>query len=69
MAKRPGVRQSDLERAAEAAARFLAIGMKPVRIVFGHQGGFAFDFVEKPTTPHDEIDAALNEFEAAHGDD
>jgi hypothetical protein len=69
MAKRPGVRQSDLDRAAEAAARFCALGMKPTRVAFGHQGGFILDFSEKAVAVNDNIDAALSAFEAEHGHD
>ena len=69
MARRPEVRKMDLERAAEAAERFTAIGLKPARITFSHEG-FALDFTARPDRLQDEIDAALAAFERDHhGDD
>lgn len=68
MARRPGVRQSDLDRATEATARFCALGMKPRRVFFGREGGFTLDFENQPA-PANDLDAELAAFEARHGDD
>jgi len=70
MGKRPSVRQSDLERAADAVERFKLLGMRPGRVEFGHQGGFTVIFDDgKPKAADDELDAVLAAFEAAHGHD
>lgn len=69
MARRPGVRQSDLDLAEDAVRRFCAIGMNPRRILFGHQGGFSLDFVGNDNAPPaSEADAFLDKFEAKNGD-
>lgn len=69
MARRPGVRQSDLDQAVDVAARFAALGMNPRRVLFGRQGGFAFDFgAGDDAAAVSAVDAFLDKFEAKNGD-
>lgn len=67
MTRRPAVRKSDLNAALSA---LVAQGMKPRSIRYHADGGFTFDFEERPAPANDDaLDVELAAFEARHGQD
>lgn len=67
MPRRPAVRKSDLSAALGAT---IALGMKPRAIRWHPDGGFTFDFDERPASADgDDLDNELAQFEARHGQD
>lgn len=64
MSRRPGVRKSDLNAALTAA---LALGLRPRATRFHSDGSFTLDFEDTPAPVNDDVEAALQAFEAKHG--